>query len=220
MAWQGGTIGGYARSGGDKVTAVQWNALVESLLYLKGQGGEVAIENHLKPGTTATYDLGVSGAIWRDLKISRNAEIGGTLAVTGVATFTAVPVIPVPRVQVRDADNTCTVSGVHTYLPWDTEDFDTDTMHDNVTNNSRLTATTAGTYLVYFTGSTTASVLFAIEHSSGSNLAYTPVLASDHPVSLTAMAVLTAGQYVRLRVSGVSGSRTITNQVFGMIRIA
>lgn len=33
-----------------------------------------------------------------------------------------------------------------TILNFDSERFDTDTMHDNVTNNSRITFTTAGTY--------------------------------------------------------------------------
>lgn len=43
--------------------------------------------------TDASYDIGKSGATRpRDFFLSRNAVIGGTLAVTGVATFTAVPV--------------------------------------------------------------------------------------------------------------------------------
>lgn len=37
-----------------------------------------------------------------------------------------------------------------TTVTWDTETFDTDTMHDNVTNPSRITFTTAGKYLVGF----------------------------------------------------------------------
>ncbi|MBA7627795.1 hypothetical protein ES703_35264 [subsurface metagenome] len=35
-----------------------------------------------------------------------------------------------------------------TYLPFNSERFDTDTIHDNVTNNSRLTCLTAGKYLI------------------------------------------------------------------------
>jgi len=35
-----------------------------------------------------------------------------------------------------------------TVLDWGAEDWDTDTMHDNSTNNSRLTVNTAGKYLV------------------------------------------------------------------------
>jgi len=39
-------------------------------------------------------------------------------------------------------------SGSETTLAFNTETFDTDTMHDNATNNNRITFTTAGTYLV------------------------------------------------------------------------
>lgn len=43
--------------------------------------------------TDNTYDIGASGATRpRDLFLARNGVIGGTLGVTGVATFTAVPV--------------------------------------------------------------------------------------------------------------------------------
>ncbi len=43
--------------------------------------------------TDASYDIGKSGATRpRDIFASRNAVIGGTLGVTGVATFTAAPV--------------------------------------------------------------------------------------------------------------------------------
>jgi hypothetical protein len=35
-----------------------------------------------------------------------------------------------------------------TPIPWDSEQWDTDAMHDNVVNNTRLTCSTAGLYLV------------------------------------------------------------------------
>ncbi len=37
-----------------------------------------------------------------------------------------------------------------TTLAWNSEDWDTDTIHDTVTNNSRLTCKTAGKYLVSY----------------------------------------------------------------------
>lgn len=40
------------------------------------------------PSADATYDLGSSSLQWRDLYLSRNAAIGGNLAVTGTSTFT------------------------------------------------------------------------------------------------------------------------------------
>ena len=49
----------------------------------------------------------------------------------------------------------CTRSGNLSYtsntdIAWNDEDYDTDTMHDTVTNNARITPTTAGIYLVTF----------------------------------------------------------------------
>ena len=39
-----------------------------------------------------------------------------------------------------------------TTVPWDTEEWDTAAIHDNVTNNSRLTCPVAGRYLIWYTG--------------------------------------------------------------------
>jgi len=48
-----------------------------------------AVAQTIKPGTHASYDLGLSAELaFRDLFLSRNALIGGTLGVTGVASFT------------------------------------------------------------------------------------------------------------------------------------
>jgi hypothetical protein len=44
------------------------------------------------------------------------------------------------------ADNTVTA------VTWDQETYDNDVMHDNVTNNSRITIKTAGVYVVSFAG--------------------------------------------------------------------
>ncbi len=44
--------------------------------------------------------------------------------------------------------NQSILSGVQTVLAFNSERFDTDAMHDNVTNNSRITINTAGKYIV------------------------------------------------------------------------
>ena len=59
--------------------------------------------------TDATYDIGASGATRpRDLFLSRNAVVGGTLAVTGITTFTAAPAVSAgiqfPATQAASAD--------------------------------------------------------------------------------------------------------------------
>jgi hypothetical protein len=47
----------------------------------------------LAPKTTNTVDIGSSALKFKDLFLAGNASVGGTLAVTGVATFTAQPVL-------------------------------------------------------------------------------------------------------------------------------
>ena len=47
----------------------------------------------LAPKTTNTVDIGSSALKFKDLFLAGNSSIGGTLAVTGVATFTAQPVL-------------------------------------------------------------------------------------------------------------------------------
>lgn len=53
-----------------------------------------------------------------------------------------------PRVSVSNSAAHSHTSGTSLLLTWDTEAYDTDTMHSTVTNTSRLVATTAGTYQV------------------------------------------------------------------------
>ena len=53
-----------------------------------------------------------------------------------------------PRVKVYKTANQSIGSSGWACLTWDAEAFDTDTMHSNVTANSRITFTTAGTYLI------------------------------------------------------------------------
>lgn len=51
----------------------------------------------------------------------------------------------------KDANQTIS-NGSWTAVQFNQERFDTDTIHDNATNNTRLTATTAGKYLIGFNG--------------------------------------------------------------------
>ena len=50
--------------------------------------------------------------------------------------------------RVTHSVNQTTTTGAMTTLAFDTEIWDTDNMHDNVTNNSRITFKTAGRYLI------------------------------------------------------------------------
>ena len=75
-------------------------SVLNTTANLSGKTVAVVENNHTISGswtfgsnllfTDATYDIGASGATRpRDLFLSRNATLGGTLGVTGVATFTA-----------------------------------------------------------------------------------------------------------------------------------
>lgn len=54
-----------------------------------------------------------------------------------------------PQVHAYQTALSTLTSGVNTALPFDTERFDTDTMHSTSASTSHLVATTAGKYLVW-----------------------------------------------------------------------
>jgi hypothetical protein len=53
-----------------------------------------------------------------------------------------------PMCRVKQTSGQSVNDATNTILAFNDEDFDTDAMHDNVTNNSRITINTAGVYLV------------------------------------------------------------------------
>jgi hypothetical protein len=55
-----------------------------------------------------------------------------------------------PAVILRKNTNQSISSGVDTKITFETEDLDTDTMHDTITNNTRITINTPGLYLFNF----------------------------------------------------------------------
>lgn len=61
-------------------------------------------------------------------------------------TLGLLPIIPAVKVWKSTAQSI--TGSTETTLQWDVEDYDTDTMHDNSTNNSRLYAKTAGLYII------------------------------------------------------------------------
>lgn len=53
-----------------------------------------------------------------------------------------------PTARVYASANLAVANSTNVALGFNTETLDTDSMHDNVTNNTRLTATTAGVYII------------------------------------------------------------------------
>jgi hypothetical protein len=98
--------------------------------------------------------------------------------------------------RVHSTANQTIGTGAWTAVVLDAERFDTDTMHDNVTNNTRITFTTAGKYLVggqvKFNNSSAGSYRMVAIRRAGSDFL---VVTNYH--------TLPAGDYVRLAVSTV-----------------
>lgn len=115
--------------------------------------------------------------------------------------------VPMCRVSKSSANNVA--DSTATTIGFGTEGYDTDTMHDNSTNPSRITFTTAGKYhvgaMVKWETAAGGTRLVSIVLGGASTLA-----AVEHPADCEYMTVavdyvFTAGQYVELVVYQDSG---------------
>ena len=118
-----------------------------------------------------------------------------------------------PIVRVRHATNQSVAAG-GTTLAWDTEDLDTDTMHDPVTNNSRLTAKTGGTYLILanlvLDSSFASGDNFELRLNGASTLDLIDADASGLNVKLETIYALAQNDYVEIRAfNGTGGARNV-----------
>ena len=132
-----------------------------------------------------------------------------------------------PKACLATNSTTQTVNtGVTAIFTFDSEQYDNDTMHDNATNNSRVTFTTAGTYRV--TG-------YALYASNASGYRYTDIRLNGTTVLLidTRPAVNTdqsgaslvfdwtfsASDYIEMRGFQNSGSNLATTARLGAVQI-
>ncbi len=109
-------------------------------------------------------------------------------------------------------------------LAWNSEQFDTDTMHDTSTNNSRITFTTAGTYIITANllvdmagGATTNSwtLWLKVNGTEISRVQWANITASeDRSVLITDAYVASADDYVEVVVYNNSG---VTGTVRGLV---
>lgn len=123
-----------------------------------------------------------------------------------------------PRVAVTDSNATQSINdSTWTTVTFDTETYDTDTMHSTSSNTGRLTATTAGLYLVdgvvsWDTNTTNKRQMRILANGSTiipGGIDTRAAVASMYQ-SARGHALLTAGQYVELQVwQDSGGARTI-----------
>lgn len=114
---------------------------------------------------------------------------------------------PMCRVRKSSANNVA--DSTATAIGFGSEDYDTDTMHDNSTNPSRITFTTAGKYhvgaMIKWAGAAGGTRKVSIVLGGATTLA-----AVEHPADCESMTisldyVFTAAQYVELVVYQDSG---------------
>ncbi len=187
----------------------------------------------LPKDTNATRSLTNTGAsnnpAWAQVNLTNG--VTGTLPVANGGTGIAAE----PRVQVTNSTSQAgVVTSTWTSITFDTEIYDTDTMHSTSSNTSRLTATTAGLYQitgviswdsdttnerrvrVLANGATIVAGAIDTRPTAGVAVLYHPVHGQIH---------LAASGYVELQVWQNSGSdRTVardggTTPYFAMVRV-
>lgn len=148
---------------------------------------------------------------------------GGNIDATNLAgqAVTAAKVASWPRAKAIHNATQAIGTGTTT-VALNSELFDTDTMHDTVTNNSRLTCKTAGTYMVggniEFAGSATGAFrnLLIVVNNTASIAADSKPPAGANPTRLMAVTVLSlaVSDFVELQVNqDTGGSLNLTGQV-------
>jgi len=128
----------------------------------------------------------------------------------GVSKFGTIPAV---RANTKAATTQAISSGSLTTVNFDNESFDTAGLHDNVTNNSRLTAPVAGVYQVTgnvrWQSNSTATRFVGLYTNTAGRIASVWVPAAggtaDTDESITDVFTLAAGDFVHMEVYQDSG---------------
>lgn len=125
-----------------------------------------------------------------------------------------------PACRVFHSVNQSITNNTATTLAFNSERFDTNTMHDTATNNSRITMTTAGLYLVncsvalesrndynfaYLLLRTNGSTTIGYQTSLDIDVSNTPL------ISVTTLWKFAAADYVEARILQVNGAAAAAN---------
>ena len=116
-----------------------------------------------------------------------------------------------PRCKVYKTANQSIANSAWACLTWNAEAFDSDTMHDNTTSNSRITFTTAGTYQITYNAMWANSATGLRNHTiekngtttqgSGTTIiepfAISPVAATHSGASISVIASFVAGDWIQ-----------------------
>lgn len=145
---------------------------------------------------------------------------GQVLAVNSGATAPEWIAAGGPGARVKHASSHTILTATDTYLPFDGEDYDSGSIHDNSTNNSRLTAPIAGKYWVWANLLPEANTpwtcyLFKNRTSAfaGGSWSNVNAVLSMH---LGGEIDLSAGDYVEVRATQSGGTSRILSAVGGV----
>lgn len=135
------------------------------------------------------------------------------------ANFDFLSAPPTCRVKLAAAQSVA--SGTSTVINFDQEQWDTDTIHDTVTNNSRLTAKTAGQYAIFaygfFSGGTESRRAISIRKNASSIIVESDLskgIGADQVVYFEE--IMAVNDYVEILVLQDSGAALTWNGQFGM----
>jgi len=161
-------------------------------------------------GATETHDFRVSGDTVTLIETDAGDETTTFLGAIDMSGAT----VDLPTIWARAYHNTTQsiADTTDVTLAFNAERYDTDTIHDNSTNNSRLTATTAGIYLitasVEFDGSASGNRWLVVELNGTTKLAGHISRHSDGDttyMSISTIYSLSATDYVEVYVYQNSG---------------
>lgn len=147
-------------------------------------------------------------------------SVGEKITAANYHTYTRDAVaflIAPPRCSVYQTATTSCTNGAATTILFDTEAYDTDTMHSTSSNTGRITATTTGLYTVYgqvcmasnATGTRTLSLL-KNGATTLANARLQSVIATNAYIDLEIDVQMTAGDYVELTMTQTSGGALAT----------
>ncbi len=147
-------------------------------------------------------------------------SVGEKITAANYHTYTRDAVaflIAPPRCSVYQTATTSCGNGSATVILFDTEAYDTDTMHSTSSNTGRITATTTGLYTVYgqvcmasnATGTRTLSLL-KNGATTLANARLQSVIATNAYIDLEIDVQMTAGDYVELTMTQTSGGALAT----------
>ncbi len=222
--------GGNLRLDGDYVTAVDRTL---TLACYDGTNWYEVSRSHPTPPASGGTVTSVAMTVPAELSVSGSPiTTAGTLAITkanqsanqiyagpasgaaAVPGFRAAVLLDLPGVPACRAYNSTNISLTNatlTVLALDSEAFDSDTMHDLVTSNSRVTIKTAGKYLfvgsVEFAGNATGVRIVQLLKNGASLVQESdmPGIATAHSVVCPMINDFAVNDYIELRAYQNSG---------------